>query len=294
AAANSVLDALALLRRSQGLPAVSLAWGMWETGMGGRMSDKDVARLRREGFPPLGVGEALALMDAALLVNEPVAVPVALRTAGWAGRRGRLPSMLRDLAPADERRRVAGGVVADGGDGLAKRLRGLGAAERDRAVLEVVQSQVAGVLGRGAAGSVDPAKAFKELGFDSLTAVDLRNRLNSVTGLNLPATLIFDHPTVLALRDHLSAALAPDADDNADHLLGELDKLRTVLAGTAPAADETTRTEIAHRLQQLVTTWSAGAADDTRTPDRDDRAEIDNASDDELFALLDDKPWAAN
>ena len=292
-AANSVLDALAATRRAQGLPAVSLAWGMWEAGMGGRMAQADMARLRRGGLPPLTAREALALMDAALIVNEPNAVPVALRTSALAG--GRVPFVLRDLVPTTGRRwgaAASGGAAGDGG--LAERLRGLGSAERDRVVLDAVLAEVAGVLGHASAGSVDASRAFKELGFDSLTAVDLRNRLNGVTGLQLPATLIFDHPTILSLRDHLSAELASGDDGETTFLMGELDKLRGVLAETAPTADDTVRAAIGDRLQQLLATWSAAATDGGQDAEQSNRVELDSATDDELFALLDDKPWVAD
>ncbi|MEV0643464.1 phosphopantetheine-binding protein, partial [Streptomyces sp. NPDC050619] len=131
--------------------------------------------------------------------------------------------------------------------------------------------------------------------FDSLTAVDLRNRLMNVTGLQLPATLIFDHPTILSLRDHLSAELAPADDGDTAFLMGELDKLRAVLAQTAPAADDDVHAAIGDRLQQLLATWSAAATDGGgQDTDQGNRVELDNASDDELFALLDDKPWVSD
>ncbi|MFF4053921.1 beta-ketoacyl reductase, partial [Streptomyces chartreusis] len=290
-AANNILDALAATRRAQGLPAVSLAWGMWEAGMGGRLPQADVARLRRGGLPPLPAREALALMDAALVVNEPNAVPVALRTSALSG--GPVPSVLRDLVPSAGRRwgaAASGGAATDAG-GLVERLRGLGSVERDRVLLDAVLAEVAGVLGHASAGAVDASRAFKELGFDSLTAVDLRNRLNGVTGLQLPATLIFDHPTILSLRDHLGAELAPADDGDTTFLMGELDKLRTVLTETAPAADDDVRAAIGDRLQQLLATWSAAVGEGGQ--DADNRVVLDDATDDELFALLDDKPWVA-
>nr|WP_205614804.1 type I polyketide synthase [Streptomyces chartreusis] len=290
-AANNILDALATTRRAQGLPAVSLAWGMWEAGMGERLPQADVARLRRGGLPPLAAREALALMDAALVVNEPNAVPVALRASALSG--GPVPSVLRDLVPSAGRRwgAAASGGAADGG-GLVEQLRGLGSVERDRVLLDAVLAEVAGVLGHASAGAVDASRAFKELGFDSLTAVDLRNRLNGVTGLQLPATLIFDHPTILSLRDHLGAELAPADDGDTTFLMGELDKLRTVLAETAPAADDNVRAAIGDRLQQLLATWSAAVGEGSGQ-DADNRVVLDDATDDELFALLDDKPWVA-
>ncbi|WP_344610015.1 phosphopantetheine-binding protein, partial [Streptomyces glaucus] len=239
----------------------------------------------------------LALLDTALRVNEPVTVPVRIRPGALAGRRELVPHVLRELVPAGRQRRMAGAPVADSSaGGLTERLRGLSGEEQERLLLDLVQTQVAAVLGHASTGSVDPARAFKDLGFDSLTAVELRNRLTSATGLHLPATLIFDHPTVLSLRDHLKAELTPADDGDAGFLLGELDKLQTVLAEAASAADEAVRTEIGSRLQRLLATWSAGAAADggRQEADRDVRAAIENATDDELFALMDDKPWAAH
>ncbi|MBL1102853.1 type I polyketide synthase, partial [Streptomyces coffeae] len=209
AAANAVLDGLAVSRRAQGLPAVSLAWGMWEhaEGMGSRLSDADVARLRRQGFPPLPTDDALALLDTALHINEPVALPIAINTTSLARYRDSLPGVLRSVVPAVRRRRVAGQGGADGGSALARKLRGLPVAEQERVVVEVVRSQVAAVLGHASATAVDPVRAFKDLGFDSLTAVELRNQLNAVTGLRLPATLLFDHPSVGALAGFLREQL---------------------------------------------------------------------------------------
>ncbi|MER5936555.1 type I polyketide synthase [Streptomyces sp. NPDC001928] len=214
-AANNVLDALATARRAQGLPAVSLAWGMWANadGMGGTLGEAELERMARQGFPALETGEGLALLDAALLVNEPVTVPVALRTSALAAVRDSLPGILQGLVPAaDRRRRAAGQVGAAAATGLARKLAELQPAEQDRQLLDLVQSQVAAVLGHASAGSIDASRAFKDLGFDSLTAVDLRNRLGSATGITLPATLVFDHPTPTALAGFLKTQLLGVAD----------------------------------------------------------------------------------
>ncbi|MPY63938.1 SDR family NAD(P)-dependent oxidoreductase, partial [Streptomyces spongiae] len=204
-AANNVLDALAVARRAQGLPAVSLAWGMWATadGMGGTLGDAEQERMARQGFPALETGEGLALLDAALAANEPTVVPVALRTSalGEAGH-GALPAVLHDLVPVRARRRTVDAASADGGE-LARRLAELAPAEQRRDLLELVRAQVAKALGHASAASVDETRSFKDLGFDSLTAVDLRNRLGSATGIALPATLVFDHPNPKSLTDHL-------------------------------------------------------------------------------------------
>ncbi|MFJ1749731.1 type I polyketide synthase [Streptomyces sp. NPDC088116] len=222
AAANSVLDALASSRRAQGLPGVSLAWGMWEQseGMGGRLSEADVSRLSRQGFPPLSTDDGLELLDAALQINEPVALPVALRTASLAGHRESLPALLHALVPAGtHQRRTAGQSSTGDGGALARRLRELSPDEQEHMLLDVVQTSVAGVLGHASGAAVDPTRAFKDLGFDSLTAVDLRNRLNSATALNLPATMVFDHPTPASLagymREQLLGAVADQTVDQA-------------------------------------------------------------------------------
>ncbi|WP_322619943.1 type I polyketide synthase [Streptomyces acidicola] len=221
AAANATLDALATARRAQGLPAVSLAWGMWETeaGMGGTLSRTELARMRRQGFPALPGDEALALLDAALRINEPVAVPVALRPAALAEHADNLSGVLRDLVPAARRRKAAARDASGTAENLTARLTALTAPEQDQLLLDLVRAQVAAVLGHSSPASVEPTRAFKDLGFDSLTAVDLRNRIGAATALTLPATLVFDHPTpedlVRLLRDRLLAGTAaPASDDN--------------------------------------------------------------------------------
>ncbi|MFC5219025.1 type I polyketide synthase [Streptomyces coerulescens] len=231
AAANNVLDALAVIRQAQGLPAVSLAWGMWANadGMGGTLGAAELERMARQGFPALETGEGLALLDAALVVDEPNAVPVALRTSALATVRDSLPGILQGVVPAADRRRRAAGPTAAGGV-LAGRLRELSVEEQERELLDLVQAQVAGVLGHASAGSVDASRAFKDLGFDSLTAVDLRNRLGSATGITLPVTVIFDHPTPAALAASLREQLvgapvdheARDTEDTAAVLADEL------------------------------------------------------------------------
>ncbi|MPY60380.1 type I polyketide synthase [Streptomyces spongiae] len=231
-AANNVLDALAVVRRAQGLPAVSLAWGMWATanGMGGTQGEAELARMARQGFPALETGEGLALFDAALVVNEPVAVPVALRTSALAAVRESLPGILQGLVPASDRRRRAADQAGAGvAGGLARKLAEFEPAEQERQLLDLVQTQVAAVLGHASAGAVDASRAFKDLGFDSLTAVDLRNRLGSATGVTLPVTVIFDHPTPAALAASLREQLVGASADGTTE---------ETAPGTAAHADE--------------------------------------------------------
>ncbi|MER6364336.1 SDR family NAD(P)-dependent oxidoreductase, partial [Kitasatospora sp. NPDC001527] len=214
AAGNAFLDGLAAHRRALGLPAVSLAWGLWAeaAGMGGRLSDTDLARMARVGTRPLSADQGLALFDAALSGERAAVVPIRLDVTGV--RAEDLPPLLRDLAPAARApralRRAAARSAADGAGALARRLAGLTAADRDELLLALVRDTAAAVLGHGTAGTLDVDKAFKDLGIDSLTAVELRNALGTATGLRLPATLVFNYPTPKALAAHLAGELVGD------------------------------------------------------------------------------------
>ncbi|MFH9418732.1 SDR family NAD(P)-dependent oxidoreductase, partial [Streptomyces rochei] len=202
AAGNTFLDALARHRRSLGLPATSLAWGPWtqDAGMIGTLSDTDVRRIARAGMPELTPEQGAALFDAALASGEPNVLPVRFDLAALR-EQGDPHPMLRGLVRARRRRSAAGGSAATAG--LVQRLEGLGAEERREVLLDLVRGQIAVVLGHAGAQTVDPARAFQDLGFDSLTAVELRNRLGKATGLRLPATVVFDYPTAHALVGYL-------------------------------------------------------------------------------------------
>ncbi|MBL1099326.1 SDR family NAD(P)-dependent oxidoreductase, partial [Streptomyces sp. 205] len=196
AAANAALDALAASRHASGLPATSLAWGLWGDagGMSGELSEADLTRLERTGVGALALERGLELFDLALGTGVAILAPVQLDPAALRAqaRAGLLPALLRGMAPVPARR-------AESGGSLAQRLAGVAEADRERIVLDVVREQVAAVLGHASATAIDTDRAFKELGFDSLSAVELRNRLTQATGVRLPATLIFDHPTPTAV-----------------------------------------------------------------------------------------------
>ncbi|SCG75728.1 type I polyketide synthase [Micromonospora coxensis] len=204
AAANTFLDALAAHRRRAGLPAVSLAWGMWDTtGMAATVGDTDRARSTRAGITPMSVATGLALFDAALATGRPAPVPAAIDVATMRARvvAGRVPSMLRVLlGPVSTRRQAGTGNWAD-------RLAGLDPQDARDQVDALVRGLVAQVLGHGGADAVPADRAFRELGFDSLTAVDLRNRINAATGLRLASTLVFDYPTPQILAGQVYAEL---------------------------------------------------------------------------------------
>ncbi|MBO3747330.1 SDR family NAD(P)-dependent oxidoreductase, partial [Streptosporangiaceae bacterium NEAU-GS5] len=211
AAANVFLDALAQHRRAIGLPATSLAWGFWDqrSGMTGDLSDADIERMARTGLRPLPSDEGVALFDAAFAGGEVTATLAALDMDRLRARaeQASLPEVLRGLVRA---RRTAAAVTATG-SALADRLAGRPAEEIDRELLDLVCSHTATVLGHAGAGAVRPDVAFREHGIDSLSAMELRNRLNDVTGLRLPSTVVFDYPTPYALVAHVRAELLGDA-----------------------------------------------------------------------------------
>ncbi|MFJ9113881.1 type I polyketide synthase, partial [Streptomyces sp. NPDC102283] len=209
AAGNTFLDALAQHRKSRGLAAVSLAWGLWaETSEGSSNLDEvDLKRMARSGLLPLSNDDGMALFDASLTGHDAVLAATVIDTASLRRQSADPQPLLRGLAPA-ARRRTAARAAQSGGSPLAQRLAGLTPGQRERTLIDLVRAQVADVLGHTDHEGIDADHAFKMLGFDSLTAVELRNRLNTATGLRLPATLIFDHPTPAALAAHLSAEVS--------------------------------------------------------------------------------------
>ncbi|NUP37235.1 MAG: SDR family oxidoreductase, partial [Streptomyces sp.] len=219
AAANAFLDALARHRRSQGLPAQSLGWGPWalSDGMTGALTETDLRRLARMGTPALSPEQGLALFDTAVSSGHPVLLPVRLDLAALRASAD-VPHLLRGLVRKAHRRAVVAGSGT--ASGLAQRLARLDGDQRTRAVVDVVRAQVAAVLGHAGSEAVDPDRPFQDLGFDSLTAIELRNRLSAATGLRTSATAVFDYPTVTALAVHVvgvfdellgsRAAAAPD------------------------------------------------------------------------------------
>ncbi len=214
AAGNAFLDAVARLRRDAGLPGLSLGWGPWvpvDGGMTGELSERDLERMSRSGTPPLTVEQGLALFDAALALPRAAVLPVRLDLAALRGR-GEVPPLLRGLVRTRARRTVRTGSEA--ALGLAQRLARLDEQARTEAVVDLVRDRTAAVLGHASAADIDPERPFQELGFDSLTAVELRNGLAAATGLRTSATVIFDYPTVAALAGHLLAELtdAPEAE----------------------------------------------------------------------------------
>jgi acyl transferase domain-containing protein/acyl carrier protein len=277
AAANTFLDGLAGYRRALGLPGIAMAWGQWEQsrGMAGQLSERDRSRLERSGVRALSPSRGLELFDIAAGLTDSLVIPVDIDAAALRGlaRAGRTPALLRGLVRGPMRR--AAGHAADS---LVRRLTEIPEEEHERVALELVCTEVAAVLGYPSAQAVEERRAFKELGFDSLAAVELRNRLNAATGLQLPASLVFDYPTPVAVARHLLSEItkAGPSSGSAD---AELDKLELVLG--AIASNDLQRARIAARLQSLLS--KLGEADEDAAADED----LESASDDEMFSLID-------
>ncbi|WP_327365147.1 type I polyketide synthase [Streptomyces sp. NBC_01217] len=212
AAANAFLDALARYRRAQCLPAHSLAWGLWEqpSGMLARLTDTDRVQLANSGAVAMRAEEGLRLFDAACATAEPVLVPMLLNLAAVRARPEPAHALLRALLPAAPRRAAAGDTGPDT-DGLQRRLVAEPQdSERERILLEVVRRHVGAVLGYADPSDVEPLRSFREMGLDSLSSVNLRNRLSAATGLRLPVTVVFDHPNVQVLARELLTGLLGD------------------------------------------------------------------------------------
>ncbi|WP_185909372.1 SDR family NAD(P)-dependent oxidoreductase [Streptomyces sp. WAC01280] len=346
AAANATLDALAWRRQASGLPALSLGWGLWaeKSGMTGGLGKADLRRMSRAGIGGISDAEGTALLDAALRDGRyPVLLPLRLDTAGLRDAAGNdpagVPALFRDVVGARTVRprpaassatatQGAPGTAADAKEPaaatLAERAAAVDGSARQRLLLEFVVGEVAEVLGHARGHRIDAERGFLDLGFDSLTAVELRNRLNSAGSLALPATLVFDHPSPAALATHLDAELprgaAGDGSGNGngstasrsaadtDALLAQLTRLEGALVLTglsgAPGSEEVL--EHLRSLRSMVT-GEEGSAAGTGTPEgsgssygakAEDRAgggngdgadvpDFMNASAEELFGLLD-------
>ncbi|MFD1119138.1 SDR family NAD(P)-dependent oxidoreductase [Sphaerisporangium aureirubrum] len=275
AAANSFLDALAHHRHTHHQVATSLGWSLWEqaSGLTGKLTGTDHTRLARGGLRPLGTRQALAHYTDATTHTRPHLVPATIVPSSPA------PPILRDLAPATTKRRAAGAVRDRS---WLDRMATLPAEERGRAAEELVRGVAATVLGHASPAGIDPGQAFKDIGFDSLTGIELRNRINTITGLRLPTTVVFDHPTPSSLAGYLVTRLAPQASSAPPPVLDDLERLERRLAGLGE--HDEVRTAVDARLRGLMTRWtdSQGA-----TELADTAARIQEASVEEILAFID-------
>ncbi|MCF1600035.1 type I polyketide synthase, partial [Streptomyces muensis] len=294
AAGNAFLDALAAHRRAAGLPGTSVAWGLWQESstISGGLSQADLRRLARLGLLPLPSDAAMELFDTALSGPDALTAAVHLDTQVLRRQGEQAHPLLRHLAPAPARRTRAGDdrAAADATSGLLRQLAALGPDERAAALADVVRAQAADVLGHSGHGAVGAERSFQELGFDSLTAVELRNKLNAATGLRLPSTVVFDYPTPAALAGYLAGEITagqPPATPDGP-VLADLERTKSAIAAIA-ADDEATRTRVASTLRELLRlAEGTQQALPDQTGDPAGEPDLDSATDEELFALLDE------
>jgi mycoketide-CoA synthase len=284
AAANTFLDALAAYRHGHGLPAVSLAWGYWRqaSGMTGHLTDTDLARFARGGIAPLDSEAALALVDIALSAGHPVLVPAHLDTAALRARADDLPVVLSGLVERPTRSKPTTAIP------LTERLADLDEADQHAVLLDVVRTTAATVIGHRDADAIPADRPFKALGFDSLSSVELRNRLTTATGLRLPSTLAFDKPTPQAVADHLREELSGNGKPaGSTGLLVEVERLVMTVRKAVESArlDEQTRAGVVDRLQDLLWTLT-----DQRPAEGDLAERIRTSTPEEILALLYQQP----
>ncbi len=290
AAANAFLNGLAEARRAAGLAAGALCWGYWaeRSELGAGLGAADIVRLRRQGVRPMATREGLALFDAALTRDEPVLVPSRLDLAalGAPGSGGAGSPLLRGLAGTSAGPAGPRGPEPTGGE-FARRARALPPADAEALLLGAVRAQTAVVLGHADTALVGPVVAFKDLGIDSLTALELRNKLAELTGLTLPSTLAFDHPNPTALAEFLHEGISPRAAgpaSPADRLTQEIEGLGVRLEdafGDLADADRAHISTLLGALQGRVRSM-AGETAAVGIVDR-----ISSASAGELLSLLD-------
>ncbi len=285
AAANAFLDALAQHRHAHGLPALSLAWGLWAqaSGMTQNLSVADAARAHRSGIVPMATEDALALFDRSMQVGRAAVMPVRMDLKALGDRPVPVPPVLRQLVRGPVRKAAAG---HGGGSGTEWRERIAMAVpeEREQLLLDLVRTHLATVLGRTDPHDIDAEAGLLEMGLDSLTAVELRNHLGTATGLRLPTTVVFDHPTPIALAKYLTSRLGDSASkterNSAHGVLAEIEKLHTMLGNVSLADEE--HSMAAGRLTDVLTQFKKRG-----TGDVTDAESIEAATDEELFELLD-------
>jgi polyketide synthase 12 len=275
AAANSFLDGLAVHRRTQGLPAVSLGWGLWDqtSSMTGALEAVDFARFARDGIVAMSSTEALQLLDTAMAIDQPFLLPARIDTAALRVKfdGGTLPPMFVDLINAPARRQVDDSLAAaQSKSALLQRLDGLAEDEQQSVLLDLVRSHIATVLGNSTPESIDPDKAFQELGFDSLTAVEMRNRLKTATGLPLSPTLIFDYPNSTALAGYFRHELVGESTGAVPHAAPGEEEIQRVLA-SIPVK----RLRQAGVLELLLSLANEAAGGDTEQAREKDIATMD-------------------
>ncbi|MFD0146383.1 SDR family NAD(P)-dependent oxidoreductase [Streptomyces sp. NPDC127129] len=285
AAANAGLDALAHHRQAHGLPATSIAWGLWEEGgINGRLDGKDLDRFARSGFRATTRAQGLALFDRSLASGAPAVVATPLDESEIRNG-GRIPHLLRTVLSSGPERHApepSSPEQPPTQQSATEQLAMLSPVEREQWALALVRTEVASVLGHASPEAVTSERSFQDLGLDSMTGVELRNRVNGATGVRLPATVVFDHPSPAALAGHLLERLGPIAGTAARSALAELDKVDALLAAEPPQREE--RAELTARLQALM---ARVKGPDAGSPAREEDDPLASASAEELFSFID-------
>jgi NAD(P)-dependent dehydrogenase (short-subunit alcohol dehydrogenase family)/acyl carrier protein len=284
-AANAFLDGLAQHRRARGLAATAIAWGPW--GEGGMVADTgDEERLRQRGLTVLRPDRAISALHGALSGGDGT---VTVADVDWERfvvpfTVSRPSALLSDLpevrdALAEE---LAEQTVEP--SALTAKLSTLSEDEQQRLLVDTVCAHAAAVLGHSGSAVVEADLAFRDLGFDSLTAVELRNLLTADTGLTLPATLVFDHPTPEAIARHLRSELAGEPGPEEASVFSELDRLESVIS-TAASAEETVRSGVRRRLQELLSLVNSAGEQGAESADA--QRQLEDATIDDIFDLID-------
>ncbi|OBI92498.1 hypothetical protein A9X01_09280 [Mycobacterium asiaticum] len=287
AAANSFLDGLAAYRCTRGVPGLSIAWGLWEqtSSMTDHLAERDITRMRRLGLAPLSTELAMQFFDAALRTDRPVVVAAPVDPAAQQTDAA-LPPILGQLVTRRQRRVVTDAAASTPSvTGLTARLHVLTPEQRRAELLSMVCGNAAIVLGRSNSADIEADRAFGDLGFDSLTAVELRNRLKGATGLTLSPGLIFDYPTPTALAEHLDSRLAVTVDrqpDRIDRFNDITRELQSLLGQPDWTPDD--KEHLASRLRTLLSVVEVPVDGDDS-----DVADIFAANESQLFAILDEE-----
>ncbi|MFE7455240.1 phosphopantetheine-binding protein, partial [Streptomyces griseus] len=297
------LDALAHHRHTHNQPTTSLAWGLWDVqdGMAGALSKADRLRMSRTGITPIDQTDGLVLFDAAVSAGSPHLVPLQVNRAALRRRASapqRVPSVLHQLMGSRPLSRFSpyvngsttGHAANSGTPSLADALRELPVHQAQERLAQLVRSQAAAIMGHESIDSIVMERPFTDLGFDSLMAVEFRGALSSATGLQLPATLVFDHPTPAALLGYLATELLPEgAASDPDAVFVELDRLESSI--TQMDADDARREQVRVRLNDLLSVWRGPGHATTggRDGSADHGADVESASLEEVFGIIDDE-----